>query len=131
MNHSEIFINGLEQAWENTEPGVKRQILAHNEDLMLVKVAFETGAIGSLHQHIHTQTTYLLSGKFEVTIDGKTQILNASDSFYVPPTSLHGVICLEAGILMDAFNPRREDFFETALKTKASDLAKSDASFIT
>ncbi|RYE17628.1 MAG: cupin domain-containing protein, partial [Sphingobacteriaceae bacterium] len=95
-----------------TEPGVKRQILAHNEDLMLVKVAFEVGAIGTVHQHIHTQTSYLLSGKFEVTIDGKTEILNAGDSFYVPPASLHGVVCLEAGILLDAFNPRREDFLK-------------------
>lgn len=112
MSHSEIFINGDEQVWENTEPGVKRQILAHNEDLMLVKVAFEVGAIGTVHQHIHTQTSCLLSGKFEVTIDGKTEILNAGDSFYVPPASLHGVVCLEAGILLDAFNPRREDFLK-------------------
>lgn len=112
MNHSEIFIKGNEQAWENTEPGVNRQILAHNEDLMLVKVAFEQGAVGTLHQHIHTQASYLLSGKFEVTINGKTEILNAGDSFYVPPASLHGVVCLEEGILLDAFNPRREDFLK-------------------
>ncbi|MGI4021780.1 MAG: cupin domain-containing protein [Janthinobacterium lividum] len=112
MNHSEIFIKGVEQAWENTEPGVKRQVLAHNEDLMLVKVAFEAGAIGTVHQHIHTQTSYLLSGKFEVTINGKTEILNVGDSFYVPPASLHGVVCLEAGVLLDAFNPRREDFLK-------------------
>lgn len=112
MNHSNLFIKDETQNWENTAPGVKRKILSHNEDLMLVKVAFETGAIGTAHQHIHTQCSYLLSGKFEVTIDGQTEILTASDSFYVPPTSQHGVVCLEAGVLLDAFNPRREDFLE-------------------
>jgi len=110
--HSEIYIRDDEQSWDHTDIGVKRKILAYNEDLMLVKVAFEAGAIGTQHQHIHTQTTCLLSGKFEVTIDGKTEILNAGDSFYVPPASMHGVVCLEAGILLDAFNPRREDFLK-------------------
>lgn len=110
MNHSNIFIRDNEQNWDHTDLGVKRKILAHNEDLMLVKVAFEAGGIGTPHQHIHTQTTYIESGKFEVTIDGKTEILNAGDSFYVPPVTMHGVVCLEAGVLLDAFNPRREDF---------------------
>lgn len=113
MNHSELFITGINQTWEDTELGVKRQILTHNEDLMLVKVAFEQGAVGTAHQHIHTQTSYVLSGKFEVTIDAQTQILTAGDSFYVPPTAMHGVLCLETGMLMDAFNPRREDFLKT------------------
>jgi quercetin dioxygenase-like cupin family protein len=112
MSHSDIFVNGDTQNWEDTEQGVKRKVLAHNEDLMLVKVAFQQGAAGSPHQHIHTQTSYLLSGKFEVTIDGKTEVLNAGDSFYVPPASMHGVVCLEAGVLLDAFNPRREDFLK-------------------
>ena len=35
--------------WEDAEPGVKRQIMAYDAHLMLVKVQFQTGAIGSVH----------------------------------------------------------------------------------
>ena len=34
--------------WEDAEPGVKRQIMAYDAHLMLVKVQFQTGAIGSV-----------------------------------------------------------------------------------
>ena len=33
--------------WENAGEGVVRQIMAYNDDLMMVKVKFETGAVGT------------------------------------------------------------------------------------
>jgi hypothetical protein len=44
--------------WTNVAPGVKRAILAYDESVMLVKVQFEKGAIGTLHQHLHVQRRY-------------------------------------------------------------------------
>ena len=79
---------------------------------MVVSVKFEKGAIGTVHDHIHTQGSYVVSGKFEITINGKSEILEAGDGFYVPPHAPHGAKCLEAGILIDSFNPAREDFLE-------------------
>jgi quercetin dioxygenase-like cupin family protein len=96
--------------WENLGDGVMRKICGFDEKIMLVKVKFEVGAIGPLHQHIHSQVTYVDSGVFEASIDGKKQILRAGDSFYAPPTNIHGVVCLEAGILVDVFSPMRADF---------------------
>ncbi len=96
--------------WENVGEGVQRQIMAYNKDLMMVKVKFQTGAIGSSHTHAHTQTTYVVSGVFEFTTDGETQIVKEGDGVYIKPHSLHGCKCLEAGILLDTFSPMREDF---------------------
>jgi chondroitin AC lyase len=104
------FLLEKELSWEILGGGVKRQILGYDKHLMVVKVAFEKGSVGMPHTHIHTQSTFVASGKFEVVIDGKKRILSAGDGFYVAPNQIHGVKCLEAGVLVDSFSPAREDF---------------------
>ncbi|NDV64289.1 cupin domain-containing protein [Bacteroides sp. 224] len=96
--------------WEYPSEGVSRQIMAYNDELMLVKVKFETGAVGSPHTHPHTQATYVASGIFEFTTDGETQIVKAGDGVYMKPNVEHGCKCIEAGVLIDTFAPMREDF---------------------
>jgi quercetin dioxygenase-like cupin family protein len=49
-------------------------------------------------------------GAFEFTIGTAKQIVKAGDATYIPPGISHGVLCLEAGVLIDTFNPVREDF---------------------
>lgn len=108
--HSVAFLYEKDLQWENAEPGVKRQIMGYNGQLMVVKVKFEKGAVGKAHTHPHTQSTYVASGKFEVTIDGEKKILEAGDGYYVAPNALHGAVCLKAGVLIDTFSPMRADF---------------------
>jgi len=112
MNQSKAFIKGDQLDWEVVGEGVKRKIMGYNNQIMLVKVHFDEGGIGPMHEHFHSQVTYVESGKFEVTIDGETQLLGAGDSFYIQPNKLHGAICREAGVLIDVFSPIREDFME-------------------
>ena len=99
-----------EMLWESAGEGIVRQIMGYNDNLMMVKVKFETGAIGTPHTHPHTQTTYVASGVFEFTTDGETKIVRSGDGVYMKPGILHGCICLEAGVLIDTFSPMREDF---------------------
>jgi len=107
---TDAFYVESENPWEYVSEGVKRQITGYDVSIMMVKVAFETGGIGPIHQHYHSQTSYVVSGKFEVTINGEKRILLAGDAFYIAPNILHGAICLEAGTLIDVFSPIREDF---------------------
>ena len=95
---------------KNPAPGVNRQIMAYDGQLMMVKVKFDKGAVGSMHEHYHSQATYVVSGKFELTIGDKKEILSAGDGYYVAPDELHGCVCIEAGILIDTFSPVRADF---------------------
>jgi len=53
---------------------------------------------------------FIEEGIFEVIIGEKKKILKAGDRYYVQPHIIHGVTCLEAGLLIDPFNPYREDF---------------------
>lgn len=96
--------------WQVVAPGVQRMIMNYNPDIMMVKVQFEKGAIGDLHNHPHIQSSYVAEGSFEVTIDGVSRLLQKGDSFFVDPNLIHGVVCKEAGVLIDVFNPCREDF---------------------
>ncbi|TCV94366.1 cupin domain-containing protein [Biostraticola tofi] len=105
-----MFIYYKDTIEQDLGEGVSRRILAHGGTMMAVKVTFATGAVGPLHHHQHEQLTYVLSGKFEFTIDGITQVVSEGDTLYKAPNIVHGCVCLEAGVLLDTFTPQREDF---------------------
>lgn len=109
---AKVFIQDQDIAWETAGEGVRRKIMAWDDKLMLVRVEFETGGIGQLHQHYHSQITHVESGSFEVEIGGEKKVLNAGDVYYIPPHILHGCVCLEKGVLIDVFSPMREDFIK-------------------
>lgn len=112
MTQSKFFIFQKDINTEAVEDGINRQILGYNEDLMLVKVSFNKGSVGKIHNHFHAQSSYIESGKFEVSINGEKNILTAGEAFFVPSDIPHGVICIEAGIIIDTFSPVRQDFLK-------------------
>ncbi|GER00327.1 hypothetical protein JCM17845_09500 [Iodidimonas gelatinilytica] len=111
-HESSAFIMGDNALVEQLEPGIRRQLLGFNDQIMAARVWFEKDVVGSMHAHPHTQLTYIESGAFEVTIGDITKRLSAGDSFYVAPGVNHGSVCREAGALVDMFAPIREDFLQ-------------------
>jgi quercetin dioxygenase-like cupin family protein len=115
MNSNALPVNFIENddiSWEEVEKGIYRKIMAYDEKLMFVKVKFEPGKIGNLHRHPHTQISQVESGIFEIEIGGLKKRLKKGDAYYVPPDTLHGAECIEAGVLIDVFSPMREDFIQ-------------------
>lgn len=108
------FVRPLEDQWTPTDPGVRRRVLTHTADLMMVEFDFEKDAVGKLHSHPHVQASYVARGMFEVTIDGVTETLSAGQSFVAPSNAVHGVRALEPGLLVDCFTPARQDFLPQA-----------------
>ena len=92
--------------------GVSRKILSYNDQLMSVEVHFEKGAVGAMHTHPHVQISYVLEGSFEATIGDETRIIKKGDTYITEPDVPHGVVCLEAGTLLDIFTPKRADFLK-------------------
>ena len=99
-----------ETPWEPVAEGLSRQIMGYDDKIMLVKAKFETGAVGQLHKHYHSQVTYVASGEFKMTIGDDIRIIKEGDSYYIPPHEIHGCVCTKPGILIDIFSPAREDF---------------------
>jgi len=96
--------------WEDLKNGLQRQLFGYDDKVMMLKIKFATGAAGSLHRHPHSQVTYIESGVFDMTIDNVTKRLSTGDGYYVQPGLEHGIVCIEAGMLVDVFSPHREDF---------------------
>ena len=84
--------------------GVKRRILAYSKDAMCVENTFETGGVGAMHCHPHTQVTYIVSGRYRFTRWAPADTLLKQDGV------MHGCVCLEGGVMLDFFTPMREDF---------------------
>ncbi len=100
---------------EIVKPGLQRQVLCYTKELMLVKVMFGEEMVGQrppLHSHPHSQSSYVMSGKFEFHYGDKVQILCAGDSFCVGSDIPHEAYCLEPGVIIDGFSPVREDFLK-------------------
>ena len=98
--------------WEQMDPLVRRQIHGYDDKIMLVIADFKAGGVGQMHNHHHSQVTYVASGEFEMTIGDVVKTIKQGDSYYIPPFAMHGCTCKKDGQLIDVFSPMREDFVE-------------------
>ena len=113
---SEAFLPGSSIRRENVGEGLVRQVLGHDDSILMARVEFAKGAVGEVHAHTHAQVTYVVSGEFEVFINGDKKRLGPGDGFYIQPNVDHGAVCLEPGVLIDVFSPVREDFLKVNKK---------------
>lgn len=109
---SQKFITADNLQWESFGPGLYRMILGYTSDLMVVRVKFDKGGVAAMHAHPHTQSSYIVSGKYEFTVDGETRVVQAGDGILIKPNQQHACFCLESGIVVDTFSPMREDFLK-------------------
>jgi quercetin dioxygenase-like cupin family protein len=105
-----MFVRRSEAVVEHSHPGVTRQVLGHDSEVMMVRVTFVKGAVGYLHHHPHRQVSYVERGAFEVRVGEETTVLREGDCYFVPPDAPHGVKALEDASLIDVFSPARQDF---------------------
>lgn len=110
------FTMTADAPWVETGPGMRRQVLSHGPDLMMVRVDFEDNAFGPLHHHPHRQATWVAAGCFEVSVGKEKRTLRTGDSFFAAKDVEHSVLALEAGTLIDVFTPAREDFVTPATR---------------
>lgn len=94
----------------NPEPGMQRQVLAFNPQLMLVRHQFEEGWTGARHSHPHHQLVYVISGRIRFEAEGKSWEMGAGDSLAVEGGVEHRAAAIEASEVLDIFTPYREDF---------------------
>lgn len=106
----QIMVSHEDACAQPAGEGVVRRVLAYSEDAMCVENTFETGAVGALHSHPHTQVTYIVSGRYRFTVGDENYEVKAGDTLVKKDGVIHGCVCLEAGVMLDFFTPMREDF---------------------
>src|SRR5262249_39152616 len=105
-----MIVRSRDAAAEPADPGVTRQMLGHDPELMMVRVTFDVGAASRIHTHPHRQVTYVERGRFRFSLNGRETEVAAGDCWFVPPDAPHGAVALAAGVLIDVFAPARTDF---------------------
>jgi quercetin dioxygenase-like cupin family protein len=113
-----MIVRGHEAPIRPAEPGVTRQVLGHDSELMMCRVTFEKGAVGYLHSHPHRQVTFVERGRFEFTLGDATTTVAAGDCWFVPPGVVHGARAIEDGVLIDVFAPARSEFLRESMKNE-------------
>lgn len=111
MNGSGVVYKAIDAAQKLTpEPGMLRQVLAFNPQLMLVRHQFTKGWVGARHSHPHHQLVYVTRGHIRFEAEGKSWDLRAGDSVAVNGGVEHQASAIEDSEALDIFNPYREDY---------------------
>lgn len=90
-------------------PGFTAQGL-HTGTLSFMYLTVLQGAAVPEHSHPHEQVSQVLSGTFELTVNGDTMLLQPGIVAVIPPNTRHSGKAISACQLLDVFNPEREDY---------------------
>jgi quercetin dioxygenase-like cupin family protein len=82
----------------------------HTGTMTFMYWTVEEGAIMLEHQHVHEQIAHVLKGKFELTVNGETRLLEPGIVAVIPSNVRHGGRAITHCELLDVFNPEREDY---------------------
>lgn len=93
-----------------TEPGLRRQVLAHTSAMMLIRHTMTNGWRGAVHAHPHEQLVYVVSGRIGVSVNGVEFEAGAGQSFMVGSNVEHMASALKDSVVLDVFTPAREDY---------------------
>lgn len=84
--------------------------LIHTENNTINFIEVKAGSSIPLHSHPHEQSSFVLKGSFEMTVDGEARILNEETFVLIPGGVVHGGHAITDCLLIDIFSPVREDY---------------------
>jgi quercetin dioxygenase-like cupin family protein len=90
-------------------PGYQARSI-HTGTMTMMYWTVSEGAAMPVHTHVHEQVAHVLKGKFELTVEGETRILEAGTVAVIPPHVPHGGRAITYCELLDVFHPEREDY---------------------
>ncbi len=90
-------------------PGIKARFV-HTENNTIGFVELEKGAVLPEHAHFHEQTTQIIEGKLEMTIDEETKVLEPDMIATIPSNISHSARAITKCKVTDIFHPVREDY---------------------
>ena len=85
-------------------------ILVHSDQMTVANWQIDQGAAMPEHSHPHEQILNLISGEFELNVEGMTHHLTDGNVFVIPGGVSHGGKALTPCKIIDVFYPVREDY---------------------
>ena len=90
-------------------PGVGVKFV-HSDNMTIAYWEFEPETELPLHDHPHEQVVNLISGEFELTVDGEPLMLVPGKVVVIPGGVPHSGRSISACRIIDVFYPVREDY---------------------
>jgi quercetin dioxygenase-like cupin family protein len=84
--------------------------MVHGTQLTWAFWDIKLGAEVPMHHHPHEQIMHVVSGEFEFTLDGQTQIYGPGSVVHIASNRPHSGRALTPCRLMDVFSPVREEY---------------------
>jgi quercetin dioxygenase-like cupin family protein len=103
------FINIVDLAEKEVINGYKGRSV-HTGTMTFMYWTVEASAVMPEHSHLHEQVAQVLKGKFELTVNGQTELLEPGKIAVIPAHVKHGGRAITPCELLDVFNPEREDY---------------------
>ena len=90
--------------------GIRARFVHTDNFTLRLYVSLDEGAVLPEHSHIHEQTSQVMEGELEMTIEGETTILKPGMIAIIPSNAKHSVKALTNCKVADTFCPVREDY---------------------
>ena len=90
-------------------PGYRARFL-HSGAMTFAHWEVDAGAALPDHEHPHEQVAHVLEGRFELTLDGETRVLDSGTVAVIPGGTRHAGRAVTDCRLLDVFHPVREDY---------------------
>lgn len=108
-----MFFKGEQTAQVEMMTGVLRRTLGHGAQMLLAEFTLAAGSEVPMHSHHHDQVGYVVSGSMELTIQDEARTCAAGDSYYIPGDVPHKAFVADGAVVIDVFNPPREDYLDS------------------
>jgi len=82
----------------------------HAENMTVASWTVEAGSTFPEHSHPHEQISIVVKGKFELTLDGETDVLEPGRIAVIPADVPHSGRAVTDCEIIDVFSPVREDY---------------------
>jgi quercetin dioxygenase-like cupin family protein len=82
----------------------------HTDKVTIGYIDIASGSILPEHNHVHEQTTTVLEGSLEITVEGEKNLLHKGHALVIPSNARHSAIALTDCKVIDVFCPVREDY---------------------
>lgn len=98
-------------------PGISRETLGYGRDGLIARFTLHKGFQIPLHQHPNEQISYVIKGKSMVRIGSQTVMVQAGDTFVVPPSAFHGQLALEETVTLVSWSPVRREYADVRFQS--------------
>lgn len=84
--------------------------IASDGKMMIARTEVEKGYVVPLHGHDNQQITWVMSGKWRFTLEGRTVDVGPDEMISIPANIPHTAEAVETLVAYDIFTPPREDW---------------------